>query len=149
MNQNKTNLVKVTINGKTVEVPNNYTILEAAKVAGVDIPRLCFLKGINENSSCRLCVVEIEGMRGLKNSCTVTVNDGMVVKTNTEKVKKAVKRNLELLAGNHKFECWKCPREHNCEFLRLLRKFNIPNALVNIQKHSQEKTQLPISQIRW
>lgn len=129
MNQNKTNLVKVTINGKTVEVPNNYTILEAAKVAGVDIPRLCFLKGINENSSCRLCVVEIEGMRGLKNSCTVTVNDGMVVKTNTEKVKKAVKRNLELLAGNHKFECWKCPREHNCEFLRLLRKFNIPNVI--------------------
>ena len=122
-------LVNVTINGKTVQVPSTATVLEAAKVAGVDIPRLCFLKGINENSSCRLCVVEIEGIRTLKNSCTVQVNDGMVVKTNTPRVLKAVKANLELIAGNHRFECWKCPREHNCELLRLLRKFNIENKI--------------------
>ena len=121
--------VNVTINGIKVEVPSDATILEAAKVAGVDIPRLCFLKGVNENSSCRLCVVEIEGVRTLKNSCAVKVNDGMVVRTNTERVKKAVKANLELIAGNHKFECWKCPREHNCELLRLLRKYNIPNTI--------------------
>lgn len=121
--------VKVTINGITVEVPSTATVLEAAKVAGVDVPRLCFLKGINENSSCRLCVVEIEGIRTLKNSCTVQVTDGMVVKTNTPRVLKAVKTNLELIAGNHRFECWKCPREHNCELLRLLRKFNIDNRI--------------------
>ena len=63
--------VNVTINGIQVEVPSTATVLDAAKIAGVDIPRLCFLKGINENSSCRLCVVEIEGIRTLKNSCTV------------------------------------------------------------------------------
>ncbi len=121
--------VKVTINDIQVEVPSTATVLEAANVAGVDIPRLCFLKGINENSSCRLCVVEIQGMRGLKNSCTVQVSDGMVVRTNTEKVLRAVKTNLQLLAGNHKFECWKCPRESNCELLRLLRKYNIENKI--------------------
>ncbi len=119
--------VKVTINDIVVEVPSTATVLEAAQVAGVDIPRLCFLKGINENSSCRLCVVEIQGIRTLKNSCTVQVTDGMVVKTNTPRVIKAVKANLQLIAGNHRFECWKCPREHNCELLRLLRKYDIQN----------------------
>ncbi len=122
-------MVNVTVNGKTVEVPSNYTVMEAARAAGVDIPRLCFLKGLNENSSCRLCVVEIEGIRTLKNSCTVTVNDGMVVKTNTPRVLSAVKQNLQLIAGNHRFECWKCPRENNCELLRLLRRFNIDNKI--------------------
>jgi len=128
--------VKVIINGIEVVVPGTTTILEAANKAGVDIPRLCFLKGINENSSCRLCVVEVEGIRTLKNSCTVKVQDCLargadtiVVKTNTERVNKAVKNNLQLIAGNHRFECWKCPREHNCELLRLLRKYNIENVI--------------------
>ena len=121
--------VHVTINGKTVEVENTATVLEAATLAGVDIPRLCFLKGLNENSACRLCVVEIEGIRTLKNSCTVQVTDGMVVRTNTPRIQAAVRQNLQLLAASHRFECWKCPREHNCEFLRLLRKYNIPNVM--------------------
>ena len=123
--------VKVTINGKTVEVENTATVLEAATQAGVSVPRLCFLKGINENSACRLCVVEINdrGRVMMKNSCTVQVSDGMIVNTNTPRVKMAVKKNLQLLAASHRFECWKCPREHNCEFLALLRRFNIPNEM--------------------
>jgi len=122
-------MFNVTVNGKTVQVPSNYTVMEACRAAGVDVPRLCFLKGINENSSCRLCVVEIEGIRTLKNSCTVALTDGMVIKTNTPRVRKAVIENLKLIAGNHRFECWKCPREHNCELLRLLRKYNIANSI--------------------
>lgn len=139
-------MVKVTVDGKKVSVPSTATVLEAAKVAGVDIPRLCFLKGINENSSCRLCVVEIEGIRTLKNSCTVQVNDGMVVKTNTPRVLKAVKTNLELIAGNHRFECWKCPREHNCELLRLLRKFNIENKIGESNDFSKKECITNISE---
>ena len=123
------NTVNVAINGININVPDTYTILDAAKKAGVDIPRLCFLKQVNENSSCRLCVVEIKGIKTLKNSCTVKVSEGMAVTTNSERVKKTVKKNLELIAANHKFECWKCPREHNCELLRLLRKFNISNEM--------------------
>ena len=123
--------VNVTINGKVVEVENTATVLEAAALAGVNIPRLCFLKGINENSACRLCVVEINdrGRVMMKNSCTVQVSDGMIVNTNTPRVKMAVTKNLQLLAASHRFECWKCPREHNCEFLALLRRYNIPNVM--------------------
>ncbi|MFA7127372.1 MAG: NADH-dependent [FeFe] hydrogenase, group A6 [Bacilli bacterium] len=120
---------KLIINNQFIEVPTSYTVLEAAQKLGIDVPHLCFLKGINENASCRLCVVEIKGIRSLKNSCTVKVSDGMVVTTNSERVNKAVKCNLELIAANHVFECWHCPREHNCELLRLLRKYNIKNTM--------------------
>lgn len=118
---------KIIINNQFIEVPTSYTVLDAAKKLGIDIPHLCFLKGVNENSSCRLCVVEIKGIRSLKNSCTVKVSDGMVITTNSDRVLKSVKRNLELIAANHVFECWRCPREHNCELLRLLRRYNIKN----------------------
>ena len=120
-------LVTLTIDGKEVTVPQNYTVLQAANKLGINIPRLCFLKGVHEQSNCRVCVVEIEGQRTLKNSCTMPITDGMVVKTNTPRVRKSVMENLKLLAANHVFECWRCPREHNCEFLTLLRKYNIQN----------------------
>lgn len=121
--------VKLTIDGREVVVPSDYTIMDACYKLGIDIPRLCFLKNINETASCRVCVVEIKGINSLKNSCTVKVSEGMTVYTNTPRVRKAVKANLELLAGSHKFECWKCPREHNCEFLDLLRRYNIDNII--------------------
>ncbi|MFA6661565.1 MAG: [FeFe] hydrogenase, group A [Bacilli bacterium] len=121
------NKVNLTINGIQLEVPSTYTIMDAANVAGIELPRLCFLKGINEIGACRLCVVEIEGFRTLKTSCNITVAEGMVVKTNTPRVQKAIVTNLKLIAGNHRFECWKCPREDNCELLRLLRMYNIEN----------------------
>ena len=120
-------LVNITINGKALQVPAGYTILKAASENGIYIPRLCFLEGIHEESSCRVCVVEIQGQRTLKNACTFQVFENMVVKTNTPKVKDAVKQNLELVAANHVFECWKCVREHNCELLDLLRKYNVEN----------------------
>jgi NADP-reducing hydrogenase subunit HndD len=122
-------LTKITINNKELEVPSHYTILQAASEHHIFIPRLCFLKDLNENSSCRLCVVEIEGIKTLKNSCTVKVTDGMIIKTNTPRIRNTVKQTLELLAANHRFECWICPREHNCEFLALLRKYGIPNQM--------------------
>jgi len=144
--------IKVVINGIEVMADENMTILDAAKLAHVDIPRLCFLKGINENSSCRLCVVEIEGIRTLKNSCTVKVkdclmrgSDKVVVRTNTERVRTAVKNNLELIAGNHRFECWKCPREHNCELLRLLRIYNIENKIGESDTFSKKERKVNIS----
>lgn len=122
-------LVNVTINNKIAQVPADYTIMQAADSIGIKIPRLCFLKGINENSSCRICVVEIAGIRTLKNSCSVKVREGMVVNTNTLRVRKSVKKTLELMATNHRFDCWNCPREHNCEFLNLLRKYGVPNQM--------------------
>ena len=122
-------LVTVTIDGKTIQVPAEYTIMEAADQVGVHIPRLCFLKDINENASCRVCVVEIAGMRSLKNSCSVQVWDGINVLTNTKRVRSAVKQTLELIAANHRFDCWNCQREHNCELLALLRRYSIENVM--------------------
>lgn len=123
------NNVNIIINGKQASVPAGSTILEAAESMGIFIPRLCFLKGINENSSCRLCVVEIKGLRTLKNSCTVKVSEGMEVITNSLRVKQSVKQTLKLIAANHRFECWTCPREHNCELLALLRRYGIKNQM--------------------
>ncbi len=119
--------VKVTVNGKEVFVPSNYTVMEAADVAGEYIPRLCYVKGVHEDSSCRVCAVEIEGYPILKNACQMPISNDMKVTTNSERVIKNVRKNLELTAANHVFECWTCPREHNCEFLDLLRYFDVEN----------------------
>lgn len=121
--------VKIWINNQEMTVPSTYTVLDAANDADIYIPRLCFLKDISETSACRLCVVEIEGLNTLKNSCTVQVWEGMKVHTNTKRVNDAVKNNLKLLAANHHFECWVCHREENCELLELLRRYNVPNTM--------------------
>lgn len=121
--------VNLIIDSKPVSVPADYTIMQAADKLGINIPRLCYLPGVSETSSCRVCAVEIEGFRTLKNSCTVKVAEGMVVKTNTKRVRDGLIRNLELIAGNHRFDCWACPREHNCELLALLRRYNIRNRI--------------------
>jgi iron-only hydrogenase group A len=119
--------VTITINGQKTTVPADYTVMQSAQELGIDIPRLCFLKDINETSACRLCVVDVKNMRGLKNSCTLAVQDGMEVETNTEDIHESVVSNLQLLASNHVFECWACERENNCELLDLMRRYNVEN----------------------
>lgn len=119
--------VNIKVNGKEITVPVNSTVLDAAEELGINIPRLCFLKDINETSACRLCVVDVKNMRGLKNSCTLAVYDGMEVETDNDDIRDAVVENLKLLASNHVFECWACEREHNCELLDLMRRFNVEN----------------------
>ena len=76
-------MIKLTIDGKEVEVKKGTTILEAAKKANIDIPTLCFLKEINEIGDCRMCLVEVEGRRGFVTSCIQKAEEGMVVRTNT------------------------------------------------------------------
>ena len=137
--------INVTVNDIKVEIPQGSSVMDAAYAAGVDIPRLCFLKHINETSACRLCVVEIEGIRTLKNACCVEATDNMVVRTDTKRVETAVKANLKLLAANHRFECWNCPREHNCEFLKLLRRYHIDNKVADDPTHERKARILNIT----
>jgi len=134
-------LVNVSIDKIQVAVPESATVLKAAEAAGIAVPRLCFLEGIHEEGNCRVCVVKIEGQKGLKPACRTQVSDSMSVKTNTKEVYDAVSSNLELLAGNHKFECWKCSRETSCEFLDLLRRFSVDNTFSNeeVFKHKDRK----------
>ncbi|MCC8358040.1 MAG: [FeFe] hydrogenase, group A [Oscillospiraceae bacterium] len=108
-------MVELTINGKHVSAPDGSTVMEAAKLAGIDIPHLCHLPGIHTNGSCRICVVEIEGMKNLMASCIVKATDGMVVHTSTERVRLARKIIYDLLISNHPQDCTFCSRNQNCE----------------------------------
>ncbi|MBF8983355.1 iron hydrogenase small subunit [Lutibacter sp. B2] len=107
--------VTLTIDHIEVTVPKDYTILLAAKQAGIDIPTLCYLKEINEVADCRVCVVEVKGAKALQASCVHPVAEGMVVKTNTKKVRDARKSTVELILSNHNRECLTCVRNKNCE----------------------------------
>lgn len=107
--------VTLTIDGRQVTVPEGTSVLEAAAQAGVNIPSLCYLKDINEIGSCRVCVVEIEGARALAASCVTPAADGMVVHTNTKRVREARRAVLELIISNHPFECLTCVRSGSCE----------------------------------
>ena len=107
-------MCKVTIDGITVQAPEGSTILDAAKLAGVDIPTLCFMKEINEIGSCRVCVVEVEGEDALAAACNTPVFDGMAVRTNTPRVIAARRANVETILATHRSECTTCKRSGTC-----------------------------------
>lgn len=119
------NLLKITIDGTEIEVPNGSTILEATRIAGAEVPTLCYLKDVNQIGACRMCIVEVEGARGFVTSCTTPVAEGMVVRTNTAALRDARKVTLELLLSNHRKECLTCVRGGNCELQTLARKLNV------------------------
>ena len=104
------NMVNLTIDGISVSVPAGTTILEAARKIHVHIPTLCFLKDINQMGECRMCLVEVEGRRGLATSCIQTVSEGMVVYTNSKKVRDSKRMTLDLILSNHDMECLMCTR---------------------------------------
>ena len=112
-------MINVTIDGRLVEVPAGSTVLQAARAAGVDIPTLCFMEGINEIGACRVCLVELEGWRGLQAACVLPATQGMTIRTNTPAVRKARKMNVELLLSNHPSTCLTCARNTNCELQKL------------------------------
>src|SRR5574344_1074130 len=120
-------MINLTIDGKSVSVPEGTTVLEAAKMVGIDIPTLCYLKDIHEVGECRMCVVEIEGRRGFATSCIQKCEDGMVVKTNTPDVIEARSVVLDLILSNHHKECLTCSRSGNCELQALAQKYNVQN----------------------
>ncbi len=117
-------MLNVTIDGVKVSVPAGTTVLEAARKANVHIPTLCFLKDINEIGACRMCVVDV-GARALAAACVMPVSEGMVVKTNTPKVRAARKAVLELILSNHERKCLSCVRSQNCELQKLAKELGV------------------------
>lgn len=111
--------VTLKINNIPVTVPEGTTILEAARKAHIEIPTLCYLKDVNCVGSCRMCVVEATGARGLVAACVYPVAEGMEVRTNTERCRQSRKMTLELLLSKHKKKCLSCERNHNCELQKL------------------------------
>ncbi|MCI8625587.1 MAG: 2Fe-2S iron-sulfur cluster binding domain-containing protein [Lachnospiraceae bacterium] len=117
--------VNIKINGMAVSAPEGSTILEAAKIAGIDIPTLCFLKDINEIGACRMCVVEVKGARSLVAACVYPINEGMEVFTNTPKVLDSRKKTLQLILSTHDRKCLSCVRSGNCELQKLCRDLKV------------------------
>ena len=111
--------INVKINGRDVSAPAGSTILEAAHLAGIKIPTLCFLKEINEIGACRICVVEVKGARTLVASCVHPISEGMEIWTNTPKVLASRRRTLQLILSNHDRKCLSCVRSGNCELREL------------------------------
>ena len=112
-------MISLTIDNIPVIVPEGTTILEAARSAGIKIPSLCYLKGVNEIGACRICVVEVKGARSLMASCVYPVSEGMEVKTNTPKVRHSRQLTLELILSNHRMDCLTCSRNAHCELRQL------------------------------
>ena len=118
-------MVNLKINEIAVTVPEGTTILEAARNAGIKVPSLCFLKGVNEIGACRICVVEVKGARSLVASCVYPVSEGMEVQTNTERVRHSRRLTLELILSNHRMDCLTCTRNAHCELQELAAELGI------------------------
>ncbi len=108
-------MVELTINNVKVKAEEDMTILDAAKSVGISIPTLCHMKDLFPTGACRMCVVEVDGMRGLTPACAYPVTEGMKIDTNSPKVRQARKTIVELLVENHPQDCLICVRNKNCE----------------------------------
>jgi len=118
-------MVNITIDSRKIQVPKDYTVLEAARYANIAIPTLCFLKDINEIGACRMCVVEIKGARSLQAACVYPVSEGLEVYTQTPRVRESRKVTLELILSNHDRKCLTCVRSRSCELQKLAEELNI------------------------
>lgn len=134
------NKVNITIDGIKLYVPENYTILEAAKETSISIPTLCFLKDVNEIGCCRMCLVEVKGSKALQAACVHPVREGMEVFTHTPKVMEARKVNLELILSNHNSRCQTCTRSWmDCELQALANKLAVDDV-----RFEGEQKKLPL-----
>ena len=118
-------MVKLAIDGREVDVPEGSKIALAAAMAGVKIPTLCAFRNLNEIGACRVCVVEVEGQDRLVTACNTPVTEGMRIRTNTPKVRRARKTNVELVLSQHNTECTTCVRNGNCTLQSLAADFGL------------------------
>ncbi|HAR36973.1 MAG TPA: ferredoxin, partial [Acidobacteria bacterium] len=121
--------IKLTIDGREIEAEKGLNVLEAARLAGIEIPSLCYLRQINEIGSCRVCLVEVEarGARTIQAACVYPATAGLVVHTSSPRVRRVRKTIVELLLSDHHRECTTCIRNLNCELQNLADNLGIRN----------------------
>ena len=141
-------MVNIKINGQSLSVPANYTILEAARSANIEIPTLCYLKDVSQTGSCRMCIVEVVGARNLQAACVYPVSEGMEVLTNTQKVRDARKVNLELLLSNHDRKCLTCARNQNCELQKLADELGVTDITYQGERNEYDVDEVSPSIVR-
>ena len=118
-------MVNLTIDNINVSVPEGTTIMDAAKMADIPIPKLCYLKDINEIAACRVCVVELEGMDKLITSCNNVAKEGMVIHTNSPKVRMDRRKIIQMILSRHDCKCATCVRSGNCTLQTVANDLNI------------------------
>jgi NADH-quinone oxidoreductase subunit G len=128
-------MIELTIDNKLVKVNEDITIMEAAKQVNIDIPHLCNFKGLSPDGSCGICIVEIEGERGVARSCIRQVQKSMKIHTNTPKLRATRKVLIELVMANHPQDCFACERNQNCELLDLTSELGIKDIRFESSKH--------------
>ena len=129
-------MVNVTIDGIDIQVQERTTILDAARQAGIMIPTLCYWPELNEIGACRVCVVEVEGFDRLFTACNNTVDEGMVIHTNSKKAREARRMNVELILSEHNSNCATCVRSGNCSLQTIANDLNIQE--ISFEKHIPE-----------
>lgn len=134
-------MASLTINQKPISVPDGTTIIQAAEKVGIEIPRYCYHPGLSVAGSCRMCLVEIEKMPKLQPACNTRVTDGMVVRTDTEKVKDAVSGMLEFLLINHPLDCPVCDQAGECFLQEYYMKFGLYDSRMDENKIKRQKAQ--------
>ena len=120
-NKTSNKMLNIKINGVDYKAPAGSTILTACRVAGIEIPTLCYLKDLNEIAACRICMVEVKNARSLVAACVYPINEGIEIFTNSKRVIESRKKTIELILSNHRMDCLSCVRSGNCELLALAR----------------------------
>ena len=131
-------MVNLIIDGRNITVPEGTSIMDAAYSAGIPVPHLCFLKEINEIAACRVCIVEIEGKDKFITACNNEVEEGMVVYTNSPKVRLARRRTVQMILSQHDCKCATCVRSRNCSLQTLANDLNITDTLYEERLEVQE-----------
>ena len=117
--------VNIKINNIPIEIEEGVTILEAARTAGINIPTLCYLKGITKSGACRVCLVEVKNARTLAASCVYPVSEGLEVFTHSKKAIEGRRNSVELIMSNHNKNCLSCVRNQNCELQSLTQELGV------------------------
>lgn len=134
-------MIKIIINGVSYEVPENITVLQACQQNDIEIPTLCYDDRLEPHSACRLCIVEVEGMRNLPTSCSLKVNDGMKISTDTERVRNSRREVLDLLFSNHPDDCLNCHKSGECKLQNYCYDYGVTH-----RGYDGERRNLPIDE---
>ena len=138
-------LIKLTIDGKPVEVPAGTLVINAAKQAGIEIPAFCYYEGLALQAACRMCVVEVEKAPKLLTACTLPVAKDMVVRTESQAVAAARKGVLEFLLTNHPLDCPVCDKGGECELQDMVFRYGAGESrFVEVKQHIDEQRWSPV-----
>ncbi len=137
--------VTLTVDGKKLAVPAGTLLIEACKSTGIEVPSFCYYPGLSLQGACRMCLVEVEKMPKLQTACTTPVAEGMVVVTESEKIKQARKSMLELLLANHPLDCPVCDAGGECELQDMTFKYGAAESkFMDLKNHRDEQQWSPV-----